>query len=121
MPRNAVLASVLLTATLASCGTTTEEPAAAPAETSSPEEVRTIVLTEGSMITIAVDPQGGSSITVRIPDGHAGAGTYTSTSPHMLDDFHAIQETLGQPGVAAWIQVDGRNEIIVVSHEVTLQ
>jgi len=121
MPRNAVLASVLLTATLASCGTTTEEPAAAPAETSSPEELRKIDLTEGAEFTISVDSQGGTSITVRIPDGHGDAGTYTSTSPHMLDDFQAIEETLGQPGVEASIQVDGKNEIVIVSHSVTVQ
>ena len=121
MPRNAVLASLLLAAVLAACGTTTEEPAAAPAETSAAGELRKIVLNPGVSISISVDSQGGTSITVRIPDGHGDAGTYTSTSPHMLDDFQAIQGTLGQPGVEASIQVDGKNEIVIVSHKVTLQ
>lgn len=118
-----------LGASLAACGTTSDEPVTSEAVTTSASSapgaeavLRKVILQPGVRITIGAAPDGSTSIRVHVPDGMGiPAGDYTSSSPHLVEEFRTVAETLGVPGNAAWIHVDERNEIVTVSHQVTVR
>ncbi len=111
-------------ALLGGCGET-------PDETPDPsiDEGKAIVVSPGSSISVEGGPDsklrlhgaGNGKIVIIVPDGQPGAGTYTSTSPHLLPVATTAMKTLGNPGVEVTFKVDGSGDIQSISHSVTIR
>ena len=96
-----------------------EEPDAVPVP--SVDEARRIIVPPGSSISVGVGVEGDVEIVITVPEGHPGAGTYKSTSPHLVPEARTSMETLGDPGVEVAIKVDESGEIQALSHSVTIR
>jgi hypothetical protein len=103
-------------ALLGGCGETPDETPDPPID-----EGKVIAVPPGSSISVEAGPDGDVKIVIIVPDGQPGAGTYTSTSPHLLPGAQTAMKTLGDPGVEVSIKVDGSGEIQSLSDSVTLR
>jgi hypothetical protein len=85
------------------------------------ESTREIAIPSGSSVSVETSVEGDIRIVVVIPEGHPGAGTYTSTSPQLVDVANDLIRTLDDPHCTASIQVDESGEIHLISHSVTMK
>ncbi len=83
------------------------------------EETRQIAVPPDSTVTSWGSNMGVIGIVVTIPEGHPGAGTYTSNSSHLVEAAQDVMKTLGDPGVEVSIEVDDSGQIHSITHSVT--
>lgn len=83
------------------------------------EAQRTITLTKGDTIHVESGPGGGATITVIVEAGKKGAGSYSSSSPHLREAADEAARTLADPNTETRITVDGTGALVSISSTVT--
>ncbi len=83
------------------------------------EAQRTITLTKGDTIHVESGPGGGATITVIVEVGKKGAGSYSSSSPHLREAADEAARTLADPNTETRITVDGTGALVSISSTVT--
>ena len=86
-----------------------------------PAENRRIVLPKGTVFVFHVPEGDTMKIEVEIPEGHADAGTYWTTSEHLALPLGDAMNSMGRPGAEADIEVNAEGEIMIVSNSMTMQ
>lgn len=83
-------------------------------------EERRIVLGPGSQLGVTRHADGGARAVVRIPEGQFGAGTYVSTSPHLVRAAQEAMTTLHSPGLTTSITATGESRLVTIEQSASV-